>query len=406
MIRKWILWALFACFAAFCIIWLTQLVVDAVKSDSTRRMVKELRAERAAQATGPIYIGAAGDWKSQHKNLLDGINLAADEINAAGGVLGRPIKIVVKDDGGSVATGMEVAQEFAENIDVVAVIGHTATAVANVTPIIYEYDGLLLLSPLSSHPNLTKKENQLFFRKIPTELQWGKQLAEFAAYKGFKRIAIYCFQDDYFRRLSNAFEKSSAELGLTIVDRLPYDATYVAATFKSDFNVWKNQFKPDAILLLGHFPLAAECAIQMRTAGFDIPIISSRDLDNDDFITRAGKKAENTYVASLFDTRLDRPEVITFNNAFKAKYGYLPHQYAAQGYDSMKLLAHVIQVSGSTVPAKMAETLRSVKNWQGVTGLHTFDKFGDVSGKKLFMKVVKNGRFELVEMPKGVATGL
>jgi branched-chain amino acid transport system substrate-binding protein len=102
---------------------------------------------------------------------------------------------------------------------------------------------------------------------------------------------------------------------------------------------------------------------------------------------------------------MDKPEVIAFDKAFKAKYGVAPNQFAAQGYDALHLLAHAILNGGSTVPAKMAMTLRSVKNWQGVTGPHTFDKFGDVEGKTFIMKMVKNGKFRFIEQPKAVTKG-
>ena len=400
MIRKWILWPLFAIFATFCIVWLTILVVNAVKNDSMRRGVKELRTERAAKGAGPIYIGAAGGWSgNDYRPILNGINLAAEEINKAGGVLGRQIKIIPKDDNVSVMTGMKVAQELADNIDVVAVIGHPTSTVSLATATMYEYYGLLVLSPLATNPKLTKQGHQLFFRNIPTDILWGEQLADLAKRRGYKKVAIYYFQDDYSRELANVFERRCDELGIEIADRRHYDATYKEPNFSSDFSLWKNQFKLDAILLAGFLPKAAECIIQMRTAGLTIPILSGEALDDEELIRVAGKAAENTIVESSFDTNVDRPDVIAFNIAFKAQYGILPNAGAAQGYDAVKLLAHVIQKGQSTVPVKMAETLRTVKEWQGVTGPHTFDTYGDVSGKTLLMKIVKEGRFQLIEQP-------
>ncbi|MBW4055848.1 MAG: ABC transporter substrate-binding protein [Proteobacteria bacterium] len=403
MIRKWILWSLFAIFAVFCIVWLTMLVVSAVKNDSMRRGVKELRTERAAKSTGPIYIGAAGGWDSIYKPILDGITMAADEINKSGGVLGRPIIIVPKNDNSSIVTGMKMAQELSENIDVVAVIGHPNSPVSIAVSSIYEYYGLLMLSPLSSNPKLTRLGHKLVFRNIPTDVSVGEQLAQFAARKGYKKVAIYYLQEDYARELANIFEQRSGELGISIVDRLPYDATYKSQNFSNDFSLWKKQFKPDAILLAGLLPQAAECIIQIRKAGFDIPILSGLSLDNETLISSAGRDAENTIVASSFDSDANRPEVAIFKKAYQAKYGVAPNRYAAQGYDATRLLAHVMQKGGSTVPAKMAETLRSIKDWQGVTGSHTFNKLGDVEGKPLLMKVVKNGRFQVIELPGAAA---
>jgi branched-chain amino acid transport system substrate-binding protein len=397
MIRKWIMWTLFAIFSTICIVWLTMLVVNAVRSESLRRGARELRATRAAKSTGPILIGAAGDWNSIYGQILQGIDLAAEEINRGGGVLGRQIRIVAKDDNASIVTGIKVAQELSDNIDLVAVIGHPNSPVSIAASTIYEYYGLLMLSPISSTPKLTRQGHKLVFRNIPTDLDVGEHLAEFASRKGYRRIAIYYHQEDYARELANIFEKRAEELGIEIVDRLHYDYTYKAADFLNDFSLWKKQFKLDAMLLAGRLPLAADCIPEIRKAGLDIPILSGMSLDNETLFKRAGDAAENTIVASSFDPDDKRPEAIAFNRVFRAKYGVVPNRYAAQGYDAVRLLAYVIQKGGSTVPAKMAETLRAVRNWQGVTGPHTFDKYGDVSGKPLMMKVVRNGRFQLLE---------
>jgi branched-chain amino acid transport system substrate-binding protein len=319
-----------------------------------------------------------------------------EEINRAGGVMGRPLEIVARDDRTTVATGMQVAQEFADNLDMVAVIGHPTSTVSLSTAVIYEYYGLLMLSPLASNPALTRQGRRLVFRNIPTDESDGIALAEHAARQGYKQVAIYYLQDDYSRGLANIFERRCYELGITIVDRLPYESTYKASDFAADFDLWQRQFNFDAILLAGLLPQAGEIIPLIRRAGMTAPILSGGSLENERLIRLAGKDAEGVVVVSTFDPYAQQAEVADFVKAFKKKYGTVPDRNAAQGYDALHLLAHVIKEGGSTVPERMAATLRKTTNWQGVTGPHIFDDKGDVLGKPMVIKAVKNGTFSSI----------
>lgn len=396
MVSRIAVWSIFIVFSVGCILWLTLLVLDATREESFRRGAKKMRAKKAAEAHGPIYIGAAGHWDAINQPILDGINLAADELNRKGGVLGRQIKIVPKDDNLSIVTGMKVAQELANNIDVVAVIGHPDSAVSLSTSTIYEYYGVLMLSPLSTIPKLTRLGRTFVFRNIPTDNAVGEKLAELAFSRGYKRIAIYYYEGDYARELANIFAKKAEEKGITIVDRINYDSTYQDTDFANDFKRWSKYSKLDAILLSGILPQAAECLVQMRKEGLDMPVLSG-SLDNDALIKIAGKAAENTIVVSTFVPEAGGAGSSAFVKSYQAKYGSLPNRYAAQGYDALNLLGYVIQKGGTTVPAEMAEILRSVKDWNGVTGSHTFDTHGDVIGKPLLLKIVKDGSFHVMQ---------
>jgi branched-chain amino acid transport system substrate-binding protein len=395
MLRKIILWTLFGIFSVGCITWLAFLVLDASRSESVRWGAKKIRSERALRAKGPIVIGVAGDWQDSDVALLNGIKLALEEINTRGGVLARPLELVIRDDRMSVKIGRQIAQEFAENLDMVAVIGHPNSTVSLATAVMYEYYGLLMLSPLASNPALTLQGRQLVFRNIPTDEADGQALAEHAAAEGYQRIAIYYQQDDYARGLANIFERRCYELGIAIVDRLPYEVTYQERDFAADFDLWQRQFDFEAILLAGQLPVAGEIIPLIRRAGITVPILSGNSLDNDLLFRLAGTAAEGVTVVSSFDPGRPQAEVTAFVKNFEKKYGTIPDLDAAQGYDALHLVAHAITMGGSTVPEKMAATLRHVVNWPGVTGLHTFDDKGDVVGKGMVIKHVRDGSFRV-----------
>ena len=396
MIRKVIVWTLFSLFSVLCITWLTILVVHASNYESIRWGAKKIRAELAQKARGPIYIGLTGALNGDEKALLNAVMMAQDEINKRGGVLGRPIEIIPKDDQTDVTAGMRVAQEFADRLDVVAVIGHTTSMVSLSTAVIYEYYGVLMLSPTSTNPALTRQGRRLVFRNIPTDEADGITLANYAAAQGYKRVAIYYLQDDYSRGLSNIFENRCYDLNLSIVDRLSYESTYKETDFATDFNLWKRQFEFDAILLAGFLPQAGEVIKQIRKAGINVPVLCGNSMDDQLLLHNYGKAADNTVVVSSFDAGSSRQEVQQFLKMYTARFGIIPDLNAAQGYDALNLLAFVIKECGSTIPRKMADKLRTVRNWQGVTGPHTFNEQGDVIGKPMVLKIVKDGKFEVI----------
>src|SRR5690606_24523605 len=115
-----------------------------------------------------------------------GINMAVEEINAAGGVLGRPLLTIKQDDRSDVTQGRLIAQQFADNLDLVAVIGHSDSFVSLPASATYQFAGLLMLSPGSTNPALTMQGFDLVFRNVPTDDDIGRQLATYALTAGYR----------------------------------------------------------------------------------------------------------------------------------------------------------------------------------------------------------------------------
>jgi branched-chain amino acid transport system substrate-binding protein len=396
MVRKIALWTILGIFSLGCVTGFVILVQNAVKTESIRSGVKENRAKKARQAQGPIVIGVAGGWGKGFTSVQNGVQLAMEEINRSGGVLGRPLETVFRDDQMAIAAGIQVAQEFSENLDMVAVIGHMTSTVSLVTSLIYEYNGVLMLSPLATNPSLTQQGRRFVFRNIATNDVFGSGLADYAFRQGYRRIAIYYLQDTYSRGLANIFERRCYELGITIVDRLPYEPTDKENDFSADLELWKKQFNFDALMLAGQMPQISKVITEIRQVGITEPIISGDSLDNTSLIQLAGKAAKGITFASTFDPEGQQPEVTAFIKAYDNKYNTLPDRNAAQGYDALRLLAHVIKKGGSTVPEHMAATLRETRNWQGATGSQSFNANGDLMDAVIVLKEVKNGEFHVI----------
>jgi branched-chain amino acid transport system substrate-binding protein len=402
MAKKVILWGTFLTLTCLCIVWLGSLVLSASQDESLRRGAAGARAERAAAADGSIRIGAIGDWNDAlYKALLRGISLAFDEVNSGGGILGRQIDLVMKNDQQSVVEARKVAQELADDLDVVAVIGHGASSISISTSVIYEYYGVLMFSPLSTSPKLTRQGYRRVFRNIPSEENIGEQMANFAREQGYRRVVIYYYQDDYGRGLANAFENKAQDLGVSVVDRLSYDNSYRDSDFRRDLSLWGGNFTFDAIFVAGVVPQGAYFIKAARAMGIEEPIFCGEGMGTRQLMEIAGSAAEGTVVATTFDPTSLRPQVKHFNAAYLARFGNSPDLIAAQGYDAAKLLAYAIQQAGSSVPDQVAQALRNVNGWQGVTGPHWFADNGDVINKPMVTKVVKDGEFHFAAPDAG-----
>jgi branched-chain amino acid transport system substrate-binding protein len=352
------------------------------------RTVAEERAYRAARSEGDILVGVAADpdgwmWK--------GILMAVEEINGAGGILGRQVQIVQRYDESSATQAKLVAQQFASDLDMVAVVGHWGSDMAISASATYEFAGLLMICPAATSPKLTQQGFRLVFRTSPSNKQVGPQLASFAASQGYERMMIVSAKDAYGRGLGNVFEMHAGKEGIAIVDRVSY------SDGESDFAPFLTHWGEldfDAVFVAGTNPEVAYFVERVRRLGVTQPILGGEGPTTDDLWEIAGEAAEGTITAAYFHPDDPRPEVRRFKADFQERYGVPPDVWAAQGYDAVYLLAHAMETAGSTVPEEVADALRSIEGWPGVTGSHTFQASGDVVDKPIVLNIVRNGAFE------------
>lgn len=199
------------------------LVVVAALAACAPRSVAEQRAEQAQRADGDIVIGVAWPWAARKElRFGDGVDMAVAEVNATGGVLGRQLRIVRLDDHESADEGRVIAQRLGADPRVVAVIGHLQSYVTVPAAAIYDNGGLVLLSPAATDPALTAQGYRHVFRGTFTDKMAGREMADFAARHGYRRIAIEYVRSPYGRDLANAFEEYAADRKLEVVARQSY----------------------------------------------------------------------------------------------------------------------------------------------------------------------------------------
>ena len=357
-----------------------------------------VRAERAAQADGDLVVGVAWPWETRTVgHYAEGLEMAVEELNAAGGVLGRPVRLVRADDGESVDGGRLVAQRLADDPDVVAVIGHLNSHVSIPAADIYERGGLLMVSPASTAPELTRRGYSRVFRIVHDDEDVGREMVDLAADRGWRSVYVVYVRTAYGEGLASAFETAAIDRRVDVVGRAAYgaDGSGLEALVE-DVRQARDAQGLDAVFLAGVPPEAGAAIAALRAGGVGAPVFGGDALDTVELLESAGGAAEGVYVASVFHPDDPRPETQAFREAFEARFGEAPDSWAARGYEAVRVLAEAMERAGSAVPDDVAAALRA-GDVHGVAGPYAFDDKGDVVGKRLVTAVVRGGRFEYLE---------
>ena len=321
-------------------------------------------------------------------NFLDGINMAVEEMNSKG-VLGKKIRILKVDDEGSVTTGSEVAQSFVDNPKISAVIGHWNSRVSNAVADIYNRNGMVMITPASTSPRLTTKGYEYVFSMINDDITYGSTMAGYAAKTGLDKVVIYYADDDYGRGLANAFEDAAYENQIQVVDR----TTSINGKNIHDFIDKWNAFDYNAIFIADVMESAIEVIETIRAAGIQTPVMGATGIDRNSFIETLGDYTKEIAMPTTFNPTMKTLEMKTFVQDYEEIYGYMPDTWAAQGYETVKLLCQAIESAGSAMPDMIAKALSEISNYQGISGVLNCNSKGEIIGADIYVKVVENGEY-------------
>lgn len=337
-----------------------------------------------------ITLGVVWPFSDYNALFSEGIDLAAKEINAGGGINGRKLLLLKADDGSEVEKGIALAESFAENQAVLAVIGHRNSFVSIPAAAIYEEAGLAMLSPGSTAPELTQKGYRHILRNIPSDDEIARQLAIYLAGLGHRRMVVYYSADAYGVGLANSFEDHAKGLGITIVDRLDYYAG--VEDLKRLRDRWR-AFGFDGVLVASSMPEGAQFIFDAGRAGIQGPFVAGDGLNSPELAVIGGQAAEGTVVVSIFNPESDRAEARQFVAAFQAAYGKTPNSHAALGYDAVRMLAAALEKSGAQSREAVGGALRDLGRWPGAAGVHELSAAGDELGDLALFKQLVDGKF-------------
>ncbi|NNG17979.1 ABC transporter substrate-binding protein [Naumannella sp. ID2617S] len=338
-----------------------------------------------------VYAPLTGETAENGQNFKRSFELYADQVNAAGGINGEKIELVIRDDKGEPKTAASIAQEFAQDESIDATLGSfSSTASMAAAPVLVKA-GIPNISPTSSHPDYTSLGKGLF-RGTNTQKVEAKQVAEFLGKtQGKKKIAIVHRQDDWGISAANNFEEGAKGLGVQITGK------QAVAPESKDFRTVITSLRggdPEAVYVALQYSDATVFAQQMAAAGWKPTVATSTALYTQKLIELGGAGVEGWYVASFFFSGSSKPVVAEYVKAYTDKYGKAPDAFAAVAYDSIKVLGEAkkqVPEDGAAGRTKLRDAI-SKTTVDGVTGSMKFDDKGDVE-KSMTWLVVKDGKF-------------
>ena len=324
-----------------------------------------------AMAADPIKIGVSGPFTGGSApmgvSMRDGVRLAAAEINAKGGVLGRKIELVERDDEAKNERGVQVTQELINKEHVVATVGYINTGVALASQRFYQQAKIPVMNNVATGSIVTKQfasqpENYIFRNSANDTIQ-SSMIGEEVTRRGFKKPAILADSTNYGQLGREDLEKVLDKKSLKPVAVEKYNIGDVDMTAQL---LRAKQAGADVVLTYGIGPELAQIANGMQKLGWKVPIIGSWTLAMANFVDNAGANGNGARMPQTFIQNPDTPKRKAFIDAYIKAYnppgGRMPSAVsAAQGYDSVYLLAAAIQQAGSTEGPKIAAALEDLK---------------------------------------------
>lgn len=336
-----------------------------------------------AQAQVKIGLMAplTGAWASEGQAMKQVVDLLADELNKAGGVLGQKVEIIAEDDGGDPRQASLAAQRLSTR-GISAVIGTYGSSITEASQNIYDEAKIVQVATGSTAIRLSEKGLKYFFRTSPRDDEQGLVAATTLKDMGFEKVAILHDNTTYAKGLA---DEAQALLKADNVNIVFFDALTPG---ERDYSTILSQLRaagPDVVLFTGYYPEAGLLLRQKKTMGWDVPFIGGDATNNPDLVSIAGKDAAAgfMFLSPPVPQDLDSPEATSFMAAYRAKYQSDPASvWAVLAGDAFSVIVAAIEGSGSTEPDKIADFLRTgLKDFQGLTGAIAFDDKGDRVGE-------------------------
>jgi len=328
--------------------------------------------------------------QSSHK----GTALAIDDLNAAGGVLGKKIQLLTEDDQSQAGQPATVVRKLISSDNVVAILGEVASSKSLEAAPICQQSHIPMISPASTNPKVTETGDYIFRVCFIDPFQ-GTVMANFArkTLKLQNAAVLTDVKSDYSLGLAKFFKAGFTADGGKIVAEQNYSAG------DKDFNAQLTAIKaanPDGIFLPGYYTEVGLIALQARQLGLTCPIFGGDGWESSSLVPIGGKALEGCYFSTHYSPESTAPAVQNFVKAYKAKYNETPDAMAALGYDSAMLLADAIKRASTTDAAKVRDALAATKDFHGVTGDITMDANRNAS-KPAVILTIKDGAFKYVE---------
>lgn len=318
-----------------------------------------------------VYMPMTGDTATFGTSSMGGIRLATEERNAAGGIRGSRIELILEDDRGQPEEAKTVVTRLVTRDKVIAVLGEVGSARSIVAAAVCQQKGVPMLTPSSTNEKVTRKGDYIFRVCFIDPFQ-GEAAAKFAAHvlKLTRAAVITDVKNDYSVGLTKAFRESFTRLGGVIVVEKNYQAG------DASFNAQLTSIREAGVEFVyapGYYGDVGQIIKQARELGVRVPFIGGDGWDSPD-LWRGGKEALNgCFITNHYSVDNPDPRVQAFIAAYRRRYGDTPDALAALAYDGARVLYDAIERAGSADGARIRDALAATRDFPGVTGTITLD---------------------------------
>lgn len=325
--------------------------------------------------TGTIVIGYYGDLSGRTSNFgqstKEGVLMAADEINKAGGINGRQVQILSEDDEGRPEKAATVVTKLIDQDKVVALLGEVASGNTLAAAPKAQSSQIPMISPSSTNPTVTEVGDYIFRVCFIDPFQ-GEVMAKFAAnsLKAKTAAIMLDFNSPYSRGLTEFFRASFTKLGGQIVNEQSY--TQGDRDYKGQLTKIRS-LNPDVIYIPGYYGEVGVIAKQAQQLGIKKPLLGGDGWDAVQLWELGGDSLNGSYISNHYSVDDPAPAIQKFVADYNGRYSKRPDALAALGYDAMRVLADAIKRGGTTNGPKLRDAIAQTQNFPGVTGTISLD---------------------------------
>ena len=336
-----------------------------------------------------VLIPMRGPAQIYGQSKRQGIELARDQINGEGGVSGRPLEILFRDDQNDPVVAADRCRDLIYQDGAVAIIGAVSSGNTMAVQWLCERAGVPLLTACSTNPFITRMHFRYSFRCLPDDTLQAQEIAFHSLrQQQIRHMAILFDADEYGTAGARTYHTAAAALGQKVVLMQAYEPG--TANFRTHLQALQAA-KPDGVLIWG---LARESGLivrQIRESGWSVPIYGADGMAVRRFLDLAGRTAEGCIMTSPFHPGHRQEKAQRFVQAFQARFHTPPDSFAAFGYDSLFLIAEAIRAEQGT-SAGIRRGLAGIQGFTGVTGECRFDASGNLN-RPIRLARVENGTF-------------
>jgi len=324
----------------------------------------------------------------------NGIDIAVDEINKAGGLLGKKVRVIVEDDQGKPEEAQTVVTKLINKDQVVAVLGEVASSRTMAAAPVAQQNGIPIITPSSTNPKITQIGDYVFRVCFIDPFQ-GLVIAKFATntLKVKNAAILRDIKNDYSVGLADFIADNFKKMGGNIVANESYSEG------DTDFSAQLTSIKsknPEAIFVPGYYTEVGLVARQAKKLGLNVPLIGGDGWDSPKLIEIGGDALNGSYYSNHFAVSDPKPAIQKFVGDYKTRYGATPDALAGLGYDAASIMFDAIKRANSTDGAKIRDAIASTKDFMGVTGTITLDKDRNAVKPAVILQV-KDGKLEYRE---------